>query len=323
MSQNFYIIRIWLKFISKKLTIRVGFHVSIAGGISNSVDNALKIGCSAFQIFTRNPRGWAAKPLVNEDVLNFRAKLAKSLISREAVVAHMPYLPNLAAPDGELYKKSVETLAGEVQRCSTLGIPSLVIHLGSHLGKGTEEGISQLVKACNYALDNYGKNTSYLANHSKQKTKKKNPPFRILLENMAGQKNSIGGRFEEIRLLLDKLTPKGYFGVCLDTCHVFASGYDLRKEKDVEKMLSQFDSTVGLKELKALHLNDSKGDLNSKIDRHEHIGLGTIGKTGFAALLKHKSLRGLPMIMETPVDNQRSDADNLKAVLDLLRGAPR
>lgn len=299
------------------MSIRVGFHVSIAGGISNSVDNGLKIGCSAFQIFTRNPRGWAAKPLVDEDVEKFRAKLAKSPISPEAVIAHMPYLPNLAAPDGELYKKSVDTLAGEVQRCSTLGIPSLVIHLGSHLGKGTEAGISQLVKACKYALDTYGKNASFHANHSKQKRNKKNAPFRILLENMAGQKNSIGGRFEEIRLLLDNLKPKGYFGVCLDTCHVFASGYEMRKEKDVEKMLSQFDSTVGLKELKVLHLNDSKGDLNSKIDRHEHIGLGKIGKEGFAALLQHKSLRNLPMIMETPVDEQRNDVANLKVVLDL------
>jgi deoxyribonuclease-4 len=299
------------------MNIRIGFHVSIAGGISNSVDNALKIGCSAFQIFTRNPRGWAAKPLVNEDVMSFRAKLAKSPISPEAVIAHMPYLPNLAAPEGELYKKSVDTLAGEVQRCSTLGIPSLVIHLGSHLGKGTEKGIGQLVKACNYALDNYGKNTSSHVNQSKQKTKK-NPPVRILLENMAGQKNSIGGKFEELRLLLDKLKPKGSYGVCLDTCHVFASGNDLRKESDVEKILSQFDSIVGLKELKVLHLNDSKGDLNSKIDRHEHIGLGKIGKAGFAALLLHKSLRNLPMIMETPVDKQRSDVDNLRAVLDLL-----
>jgi deoxyribonuclease-4 len=224
----------------------------------------------------------------------------------------------LAAPEGELYKKSVDTLAGEVQRCFTLGIPSLVIHLGSHLGKGTGEGISQLVKACNNTIDNYGKDTSSQVNQSKHKTKKNNAPFRILLENMAGQKNSIGSKFEEIRFLLDKLKPKGSFGVCLDTCHVFASGYDLRKEKDVEITLDQFDSIVGLKELKVLHLNDSKGDLNSKIDRHEHIGLGKIGKTGFASLLQHKSLRNLAMIMETPVDKQRSDVDNLKAVLGLL-----
>jgi deoxyribonuclease IV len=306
-------------FISKKMDIQIGFHVSIAGGISNSVDNALKLGCGAFQIFTRNPRGWAAKPLLNEDVMKFRANLAKSQISPEGVIAHMPYLPNLAAPEGELYKKSVDTLAGEVQRCITLGIQFLVIHLGSHLGKGTEEGISQLVKACNYVLDYHGKNTLTDMNQSKQKTSKKKAPVQILLENMAGQKNSIGSRFEEIRLLLDKLKPKGSFGVCLDTCHVFASGIDLRKESDVEKMLNQFDSSVGLKELKVLHLNDSKGDLNSKIDRHEHIGLGKIGKAGFAALLHHKFLRNLPMIMETPVDKQRNDVDNLKVVLDLVR----
>ncbi len=301
------------------MNIRIGFHVSIAGGISNSVDSAIEIGCSAFQIFTRNPRSWAAKPLGDDDVKNFRAKLAKSPISPESVIVHMPYLPNLAAPEGELYKKSVDTLVGEVQRCSTLGIPSLVIHLGSHLGKGTEEGIGQLVKACNYALDNYGKNTPSDSSQSKQKNNKKNAPVRILLENMAGQKNSIGSKFEEIRLLLDKLKPKGSFGVCLDTCHTFTSGYDLRKERDVEKMIDQFDSTVGLKVLKVLHLNDSKGDLNSRIDRHEHIGLGKIGKAGFAALLHHESLRNLPMIMETPVDKQRGDVDNLKAVLDLLR----
>ena len=300
------------------MNIRVGFHVSIAGGISNSVDNALKIGCSAFQIFSRNPRGWAAKPLGDEDVKSFRAKLAKSSISPESVIVHMPYLPNLAAPEGELYKKSVDTLAAEVQRCDKLGIPNLVIHLGSHLGKGTEDGISQLVKACNNALGD-GKSTSSHLNQSTRKTKKKNAPVRILLENMAGQKNSIGGKFEEIRLLLGKLEPKGSFGVCLDTCHIFASGIDLRKKRDVEKMLSDFDSTVGLKQLKLLHLNDSKGELNSRIDRHEHIGLGKIGKAGFAALLQHESLRELPMIMETPVDKERSDTDNLQVVLDLLR----
>ena len=288
------------------MNIRVGFHVSIAGGISNSVDNASKIGCGAFQIFSRNPRGWAAKPLGDEDVKNFRAKLAKSSISPESVIVHMPYLPNLAAPDGELYKKSVDTLAAEIHRCGALGIPYLVIHLGSHLGKGTESGMSQLVKGCNYAVE-----------HSPDRQKKNNVSVRILLENMAGQKNSLGSKFEEIRLILDKLKGDGLFGVCLDTCHAFVAGYDLRKEEDVEKILDHFYSTVGLKELKALHLNDSKGDLNCKVDRHEHIGLGKIGNTGFAALLNHKLLVGLPMIMETPVDDNRADIDNLKIVLQL------
>jgi deoxyribonuclease IV len=286
------------------MNVRIGFHVSIAGGISNSVDNASKIGCGAFQIFSRNPRGWAAKPLVEDDVKNFKTRLAKSSLSQDSVLVHMPYLPNLASPDGELYRKSVDTLAAEMHRCALLGISYLVIHLGSHLGKGTENGINQLVKACKYAIED-------------SLNRQKKNVVRILLENMAGQKNSLGSKFEEIRLILDKLNDYGSFGVCLDTCHAFAAGYDLRKKKDVEKMLDHFHSSVGSKELKALHLNDSKGDLNSKVDRHEHIGLGKIGNTGFEALLSHKSLMSLPMIMETPVDDTRRDIDNLRIVLEL------
>ena len=286
------------------MNIRIGFHVSIAGGISNSVDNASKVGCGAFQIFSRNPRGWAAKPLVEDDVKNFKTRLAKSSISQDSVLVHMPYLPNLASPDGELYRKSVDTLAAEMHRCALLGISYLVIHLGSHLGKGTENGINQLVKACKYAIED-------------SLNRQKKNVVRILLENMAGQKNSLGSKFEEIRLILDKLNDYGSFGVCLDTCHAFAAGYDMRKKKDVEKMLDHFHSSVGSKELKALHLNDSKGDLNSKVDRHEHIGLGKIGNTGFEALLSHKSLMSLPIIMETPVDDTRRDIDNLRIVLEL------
>lgn len=262
--------------------------------------------CGAFQIFSRNPRGWAAKPLVEDDVKNFQTKLAKSSISQDSVLVHMPYLPNLASPDGELYRKSVDTLAAEMHRCGLLGISYLVIHLGSHLGKGIENGINQLVKGCRYAIED------------SVNGQKKNV-VRILLENMAGQKNSLGSKFEEIRLILDKLNDYGSFGVCLDTCHAFAAGYDLRKKEDVEKMLDHFYSSVGRKELKAIHLNDSKGDLNSKVDRHEHIGLGKIGNTGFEALLSHKSLMSLPMIMETPVDDTRRDIDNLKIVLQLAK----
>src|SRR5581483_6920063 len=139
------------------MNLQVGFHVSIAGGISKSVDNAQKIGCTAFQIFTRNPRGWTAKPLEKEDVKNFQSKLAKSGISQDSVVSHMPYLPNLAAPNNELYKKSVNTLVGEVQRCNELGVPYLVIHLGSHLGKGVDNGIEQIVNACENIADNHDK----------------------------------------------------------------------------------------------------------------------------------------------------------------------
>jgi deoxyribonuclease-4 len=280
---------------------RVGFHVSIAGGISNSVDNAKSISCSAFQIFSRNPRGWQAKPLVPGDVSSFREKMQKSGIDRNATVVHMPYLPNLSGPAGEFYTKSVDTLAGEMARAGELGIPYLVIHLGSHMGKGSQAGIDQLVNAVTAALD---------------KGKKKGEGVTVLLENNAGQKNSVGATFEELRAILDRLG-KGA-GVCIDTCHAFASGYDLRTGKDVEKTLDAFEKVVGMKELKVIHLNDSKGALGSNLDRHEHIGLGNIGKAGLAAFLKHKAIAQLPIIMETPIDEKRDDTANLKAFLELV-----
>ncbi len=281
--------------------VRVGFHVSIAGGISNSVDNAKKIGCTAFQIFSRNPRGWAAKPLAPDDVQLFKSKLSASGIDKDAVIVHMPYLPNLSGPNGEFYTKSVETLAGEMERCSALGIPYLVIHLGSHMGKGQASGINQLVKAIETA-----------------RSKLKAGPV-VLLENNAGQKNSIGGNFEELRMILDRLDGPKEFGVCTDTCHLFASGYDLRTKAEVDRTLDKFDNAVGLKELKFIHLNDSKGPLGSNLDRHEHIGLGMVGQKGLAAFLNHRAIRGLPVIMETPIDEKRGEEQNLKVVLGLVK----
>ncbi|AFU58551.1 endonuclease 4 [Candidatus Nitrososphaera gargensis Ga9.2] len=282
--------------------IRVGFHVSIAGGISNSVDNAKKLGCTAFQIFSRNPRGWAAKPLAPDDVQLFKSKLATSGIEKNSVIVHMPYLPNLSGPDGEFYKKSVETLTGEIQRCSALGIPYLVIHLGSHMGKGQASGLSQLVKAIESA-----------------RVKSDGGAPMVLLENNAGQKNCIGGNFEELRTILDKLDDPKKFGVCIDTCHLFVSGYDLRTKAEVDKTLEKFDNVVGLKELKFIHLNDSKGPLGSNLDRHEHIGLGSIGSEGLAAFLNHRAIRGLPVIMETPIDEKRGDEQNLQVVLGMVK----
>lgn len=280
---------------------RVGFHVSIAGGISNSVDNAKSISCSAFQIFSRNPRGWQAKPLAADDVSAFKEKMQKSGIDKNATVVHMPYLPNLSGPVGEFYTKSVDTLAGEIARAGELGIPYLVIHLGSHMGKGSKAGVDQLVSAVNTARD---------------RSKKKGESVTVLLENNAGQKNSIGATFEELRTILDRLD-KGT-GVCIDTCHAFASGYELRTRDSVEKTLDSFEKTVGMKELKVIHLNDSKGALGSNLDRHEHVGLGNIGKAGLAAFLKHKSIAQLPIIMETPIDEKRDDPANLKAFLELV-----
>lgn len=283
---------------------RVGFHVSIAGGVANSVQNALDIGCSAFQIFSRNPRGWAAKPLAPADVGLFRERMAASGISRDSTVVHMPYLPNLSGPPGESYARSVDTLAGELERCAELSIPFLVIHLGSHMGAGAKAGIGQLVNAVNVGRDKAaGK-------------KRKGETVTVLLENSAGQKNSVGSRFEELCTILDRL--RDDVAVCVDTCHAFAAGYDLSTRTGVEKTLDEFDRTVGLDALKVVHLNDSKGPLGSNRDRHEHIGLGSIGAKGLAAFVRHRSVARLPIIMETPIDEKGDDTRNLAAFRSLV-----
>jgi deoxyribonuclease IV len=308
---------------------RIGFHVSISRGISNSVDNALNIDCNAFQIFSRNPRGWTAKPLQDDDVENFRQKVNNSKIDRDSIFVHMPYLPNLSSSERELHKKSTDTLMEEIRRCDALGIRYVILHLGKHGAKGKEHGINQLVKACNFAIDNY---------YSKRlpaiiaKRKKKNngseydKSINIVLENSAGGKNSIGSKFDELGLILDKLESSSRtisFSICLDTCHAFAAGYDLRTGEGVNETLDKFRSEIGLSYLKVIHLNDSKHALNSNRDRHEHIGLGKIGKEGFRELLRHKTIRKLPIIMETPIDRRRDDPGNLKVVMDLLTNKKR
>ena len=326
------------------MNTKIGFHVSISGGISNSVDNALKIGCNAFQIFSRNPRGWSGKSLLKEDIENFRTKLKDSKIDTDSVFVHMPYLPNLSSSNSRLHKKSTNILMEELKRSSILGIPYIIVHLGSHGGKGTDNGIDQLVKACNIAFKNYNRSPSSksalgttVSKDNKKKSEgrgpRQNKPVTIILENSAGEKNSIGSKFDELGLILDKLkssfrgssnrrngSNKGAssFGICLDTCHAFAAGYDLRTENGVNETLDKFSSEIGMRNLKVIHLNDSKDKLNSNRDRHEHIGLGKIGKEGFRALLNYKSVKRLPVIMETPIDSKRDNSDNLKVVLDLL-----
>jgi deoxyribonuclease-4 len=285
------------------MEVRVGFHVSIAGGISNSVNNAKKLGCSAFQIFSRNPRGWTAKPLPTDEVRSFKNRLCASAIEKKSVIVHMPYLPNLSGPPGGLYERSVKTLTEELERCKLLGICYLVIHLGSHMGRGSTSGINQLVNALR---------TSIVCSKSEKEVV-------VLLENNVGQKNSVGGTLEELRLILDRLDSSKQFGVCIDTCHLFASGYDLRTKQDVNIIVEKIKAIVGLKELKIIHLNDSKGGLGSNLDRHEHIGLGSIGVEGISAFLNHQAIQSLPIIMETPIDATRGDEQNLQVVLDMIK----
>ena len=278
--------------------MRVGAHVSISGSLDAAIDNALERECSAFQIFTRSPRSWNAKEISEKDAKTFREKMADSKIDRFATVAHMPYLPNLASPNAATHAKSVNTLVKEVERCGKIGIPYLVAHLGSHMGTGEEKGIKQLVSAFSKAAE------------------VKNDVV-ILLENTAGQKNSVGSDFKQWAEILSKLKPKGRFGVCLDTCHAFAYGYDLRTENIVEETFKKFDDEVGFENLKILHLNDSKGELGCNLDRHEHIGLGKIGEKGMAAAIRLANKKKIPIILETPIDDIRDDFANIRKVKEL------
>ncbi|HET8720028.1 MAG TPA: deoxyribonuclease IV [Candidatus Nitrosotenuis sp.] len=278
--------------------MRVGLHVSISGSLSAAVDNAVERECTAFQIFTRSPRMWVAKDISDKDADEFKDKLKASKIERHATVAHMPYLPNLASPNSDTHKKSVDVLIKEVKRCDKLGVPYLVAHLGSHMGTGDENGIKQLVKA-------------FTAAASEKKD------VMILLENTAGQKNSVGSDFDQWAEIFSKLKPKDRFGVCLDTCHAFAAGYDLRSEKEVSDTFKKFDDAIGFEHLKILHLNDSKGELGSSLDRHEHVGLGKIGEKGMASVIKLAKKKDIPLILETPIDNTRDDFGNIKKVKEL------
>ncbi len=273
--------------------MQIGCHVSISGSIDKAVDNAVERKCSAFQIFTRNPRGWHAKPLTKEDIDNFKAKLKASKIDRFATCAHMPYLPNLATPKEDGFEKSVKTLIAETERCAQLGIPYLVTHLGSHLGTGDEAGIKKLVEGLRRAA------------------KTKNDVV-ILLENTAGQKNSVGSDFKQLGEIYKQLGPAKKFGVCLDTCHAFVAGYDLRTREKVKETFSEFDEHVGLDNLKILHLNDARGELGCNLDRHYHLGLGGIGEEGISSVVKFANKRKIPIILETPIDDDRDDFENVR-----------
>lgn len=276
--------------------MRVGFHVSIAGSIDKAVDKAVELGCNTFQIFTRNPRQWKPKELTSEETKSFTEKVNSNDV--RPVLGHMPYLPNLASPKDDVYAKSIETLTSELERCGRLEIPYLVTHLGSHLGAGMRSGFERIVNAIDEAFKVAGVGVM------------------LLLENTAGTRNSMGGSFEDIQRIIERLSYPEHVGVCFDTCHAFAAGYDLRTKKAVEGTIRRFEETIGFEKLKLVHLNDSIGDLNSRIDRHEHIGMGKIGEGGFRSVLRSR-LGRLPLILETPKDARRSDIENLRKVGEL------
>jgi deoxyribonuclease-4 len=276
--------------------MKVGLHLSISGSIDKVIDRAVARGCNTLQMFSRNPRGWRSRRLHSEEVESFKIKRRDSGVF--PVFIHTPYLLNLASPKKNVYAKSVEALKDELHRAAELGVNYVVTHLGSHLGQGKEEGHRRIVGAVDEAFSSVRNDVS------------------LLLENSAGTRNSMGSHFEDILRIASEIEEGERIGVCFDTCHAFAAGYDLVSQKAVADTLQGLDETIGLKELELVHLNDSKGDLGSGIDRHEHIGMGKIGERGFRNILRSR-LGQLPLILETPIDERRSDVENLKRVEEL------
>ncbi len=276
--------------------MKLGLHLSIIGSIDRAIDRAVERGCNALQIFSRNPRGWRYKEMSPKEVKNFRTKRENSNIW--SIFIHTPYLLNLASSKEDVYAKSVKALREELCRADILGVPFVVTHLGSHLGRGKREGFRRIVNAVDKAFSEVRNNVV------------------LLLENTAGTRNSMGSTFDDIQYLVTRIDERQRLGVCFDTCHAFAAGYDLVSQKAVQDTLQRFDDTVGLEKLRLVHLNDSKGDLGSGTDRHEHIGMGKIGERGFRNILRSR-LGQSPLILETPIDNQRSDVENLIKVREL------
>ena len=271
--------------------MRIGLHVSIAGKIDEAIDRAAVLGCETIQIFSRNPRGWKSKPLEVKEVKSFKEKRLQHNIY--PVLVHIPYLVNLATPKSELWKTSVNSYIEDIGRADMLGAEYFVTHLGAHTGSGLDTGLKKFCRGLSTVI------------------KKAKPKTMILLETCAGQGTSLGSRFEHLRYILDNVKSKN-MGVCWDTCHLHAAGYDIKSSKGLNNTIKEFNSIVGLKYLKAIHLNDAKKPLGSRVDRHEHIGKGTINKDGIRRILNHPKLKALPFIIETPNDNPKDDLKNLK-----------
>ncbi len=259
----------------------VGAHVSAAGGVFNAPLNAQKIGARAFALFTKNQRQWRARALKEEEIKKFKENLKKVGISPEHVLPHDSYLINLGSPEPEKRRKSLQAFIEEVERCYQLGLKYLNFHPGSSLGKVSEEECLKIVAdSLNEALS---------------RTK----GVILVIENTAGQGSSVGYRFEHIARIIELVEDKSRIGVCLDTCHLFAAGYDIRTQEAYEKTMKEFDEIVGFKYLKGMHLNDAKSELGSRVDRHHSIGKGNIGLEAFRFIMNDERLNEIPLILET------------------------
>jgi deoxyribonuclease-4 len=273
--------------------------MSVSGGLHLAFERAQTVGCAALQIFSKSERQWQAKPLTDDGIAQFKDAQRRTNIG--SVLVHDSYLINLASPKDDLWHKSSAAFAHELQRCEQLGVPYLVTHPGAHTGSGTEAGLQREADALNRLFaDGVG------------------GPTMVLLETTAGQGTALGGRFEELAWLLEHVAYPNRMGICVDTCHIFAAGYDVRTAEGYAAVFDRLIDLVGLEQIKAFHLNDSKGTLGGHLDRHAAIGDGEIGLDGFRLLINDARFVGLPMVLETPKsDDGAEDLRNLATLRSL------
>lgn len=278
----------------------LGAHTSISGGVSRSVTLAEKLGFTAMQIFTKNNNRWSAKPLEENEIQKFRTLLSESNV--DFVVSHDSYLINLCAKDEVNLEKSREAFIDELERCETLGIKYLNFHPGSHVGQGEDFGINMIAESLNIA---HQKTTDFKVSS--------------MLELTAGQGTNLGFRFEQIAKIIELVDERERMTTCIDTAHIFAAGYNIKDESEYEKVIRDFDSVIGLDRLKCFHMNDSKKELGSRVDRHEHIGKGFIGLEGFKNIMNDSRLTHIPKVLETPKGKEQlEDIENLNVLKSLI-----
>ena len=279
----------------------LGAHMSIAGGVGNAFIEGKKVNCDAIQIFTKSSRQWASKPYSKEEIEQFHLNRKETGIG--AVIAHDSYLLNIGSPDAALRARSIAAFIDELERCEMLGVTNLVAHPGAHVGAGELDGIKTIARSLNEvhkACPGYG--------------------VKVTLEITAGQGSNLGYRFEQIGNMIDATKESDRLRVCFDTEHAFAAGYDIRTRDGYERTFSEFDEVIGIELLAAFHLNDSKKEFNSRVDRHEHIGKGFIGIEAFRMLVNDRRFWGLPMCLETPKGPElKEDRENLSVLRSLLQ----
>ncbi len=276
----------------------LGAHFSIAGGLERAILEAASRQCNTLQLFTKNAMTWKEKPLTESAIQKFTEIKTKTGIDN--IISHASYLINIAGPDPKKAAMSCSALKQEILRCRLLDIPCAVLHPGAHMGEGEAKGIARIAENINRIFEQTG-----------------GAATRLLLETTAGQGTSIGHRFEQLAAVMDQIEDKSRIGVCMDTCHIFAAGYDISDKSGYEKTMADFDDIVGLNNLRVLHLNDAKKAGGTRVDRHEHIGEGFIGIHAFELIINDARLQKIPKIIETPKIKNTQDGDTVN--LDLLR----